>query len=198
MKKEETSIAERPQARRKRQSPVIDGAPSAASWPERLHAVLRDMGIHQVPYVPDSGHARLIELVRADRNMRAIPLTTEEEGVALAVGAWLGGDRSVLLTQSSGVGNCINMLGMVQECRIPLLMLVTMRGEWGEFNPWQLPMAQATQPVLTAMGVVVHRADAADDIVQTVSAAARLAFNTSRAVAVLIAQRVIGAKEFRK
>jgi sulfopyruvate decarboxylase alpha subunit len=198
MKKEETSIAERPQARRKRQSPVIDGAPSAASWPERLHAVLRDMGIHQVAYVPDSGHARLIELVRADRNLRAIPLTTEEEGVALAVGAWLGGDRSVLLTQSSGVGNCINMLGMVQECRIPLLMLVTMRGEWGEFNPWQLPMAQATQPVLTAMGVVVHRADAADDIVQTVSAAARLAFNTSRAVAVLISQRVIGAKEFRK
>jgi sulfopyruvate decarboxylase alpha subunit len=198
MKKGETSIAERPQARRKPQSPAIDAAPAAASWPERLHAVLRDMGVHQVAYVPDSGHARLIELARADRNLRAIPLTTEEEGVALAVGAWLGGDRSVLLTQSSGVGNCINMLGMVQECRIPLLMLVTMRGEWGEFNPWQLPMAQATQPVLTAMGVVVHRTDAADDIVQTVSAAARLAFNTSRAVAVLISQRVIGAKEFKK
>jgi sulfopyruvate decarboxylase alpha subunit len=198
MKKGETSIAERPQARRKPQSPATDDAPSAGSWPERLHAVLRDMGIHQVAYVPDSGHAHLIELVRADRNLRAIPLTTEEEGVALAVGAWLGGDRSVLLTQSSGVGNCINMLGMVQECRIPLLILVTMRGEWGEFNPWQLPMAQATEPVLTAMGVVVHRADAADDIVQTVSAAARLAFNTSRAVAVLISQRVIGAKEFKK
>ena len=104
----------------------------------------------------------------------------------------------MLLTQSSGVGNCINMLGMVQECRIPLLMLVTMRGEWGEFNPWQLPMAQATEPVLTAMGVVVHRADDADEIVPTVTAAARLAFNTSRTVAVLISQRVIGAKEFKK
>jgi sulfopyruvate decarboxylase alpha subunit len=160
--------------------------------------VLRDVGIHQVAYVPDSGHSRLIELAGADRNMRAIPLTTEEEGVALAVGAWLGGDRSVLLTQSSGVGNCINMLGMVQECRIPLLMLVTMRGEWGEFNPWQVPMAQATQPVLSAMGVVVQRADDPDDIVQTVSAAARLAFNTTRAVAVVIGQRVIGAKEFKK
>jgi sulfopyruvate decarboxylase alpha subunit len=199
MKKGETSLVERPHARRKPSRPTLDTAPAtAASWPERLHAVLRDMAIHQVAYVPDSGHARLIELVRADRHMRAIPLTTEEEGVALAVGAWLGGDRSVLLTQSSGVGNCINMLGMVQECRIPLLMLVTMRGEWGEFNPWQLPMAQATQPVLTAMGVVVHRADAAEDIVQTVSAAARLAFNTSRAIAVLISQRVIGAKEFKK
>src|SRR4051812_32913214 len=145
MKKGVTSIAERPQARRKPAGPEIEAPSAIASWPERLHAVLRDMGIHQVAYVPDSGHARLIELARADRNLRAIPLTTEEEGVALAVGAWLGGDRSVLLTQSSGVGNCINMLSMVQECRIPLLMLVTMRGEWGEFNPWQLPMAQATQ-----------------------------------------------------
>src|SRR5438046_466549 len=109
------------------------GSASPAAWPDRLHAVLRDVGVHQVGYVPDSGHARLIELVHADRAMRAIPLTSEEEGVALAVGAWLGGDRSVLLTQSSGIGNCINMLGMIQECRIPLLMLVTMRGEWGEF-----------------------------------------------------------------
>jgi sulfopyruvate decarboxylase alpha subunit len=198
MKKVVTNIADRSRARRKTSPPVVDTAPAAASWPDRLHAVLRDMAIHQVAYVPDSGHARLIALVQSDRGMRAIPLTTEEEGVALAVGAWLGGDRSVLLTQSSGVGNCINMLSMVQKCRVPLLMLVTMRGEWGEFNPWQLPMAQATQPVLTAMGVVVHRADDADQIVQTVSAAGRLAFNTSRAVAVLISQRVIGAKEFKK
>jgi sulfopyruvate decarboxylase alpha subunit len=196
MKRDVTTAAQRPRAQRKQ--PASASAPVAASWPERLHAVLRDVGIHQVAYVPDSGHSRLIELAGADRNMRAIPLTTEEEGVALAVGAWLGGDRSVLLTQSSGVGNCINMLGMVQECRIPLLMLVTMRGEWGEFNPWQVPMAQATQPVLSAMGVVVQRADDPDDIVQTVSAAARLAFNTTRAVAVVIGQRVIGAKEFKK
>jgi sulfopyruvate decarboxylase alpha subunit len=158
---------------------------------------LREVGIDQVGYVPDSGHARLIELVRDDRQMHAVPLTTEEEGVALALGACLGGSRSVLLTQSSGVGNCINMLGMAVECRVPLLMLVTMRGEWGEFNPWQLPMAQATESVLLAMGVIVHRVDRAEDIVQTVSAAARLAFNTSRIVAVLISQRVLGAKEFK-
>ena len=197
-KKAENSVAERSRNVRKKAPVAIPKTGATASWPERLHAVLRDMGVHQVAYVPDSGHARLIELVHGDRSMRAIPLTTEEEGVALAVGAWLGGDRSVLLTQSSGVGNCINMMGMIQECRIPLLMLVTMRGEWGEFNPWQLPMAQATQPVLSAMGVVVQRSDDPEDIVQTVSAAARLAFNTTRAVAVLIGQRVIGAKEFKK
>jgi sulfopyruvate decarboxylase alpha subunit len=160
--------------------------------------VLRELGVNQVAYVPDAGHARLIELARGDRQMRAVVLTTEEEGVALAVGACLGGQRCVLLTQSSGVGNCVNMLAMAVECRVPLLILVTMRGEWGEFNPWQVPMAQATEAVLTAMGAIVHRADAADDVVETVSAAARLAFNTSRIVAVLISQRVIGTKDFEK
>jgi sulfopyruvate decarboxylase alpha subunit len=167
------------------------------SWPDVIHRVFRDQRMRQVAYVPDFGHARLIELVRADPHMRAVPLTTEEEGVALATGAWLGGERSALLLQSSGVGNCINMLGMIQECRIPLLMLVTMRGQWGEFNPWQVPMAQATIPSLTAMGVVVQPVDHAGQVADTVAAAGRLAFNTCRAVAVLISQRVVGAKEFK-
>lgn len=171
---------------------------TSASWPDDIHRVLADADVRQVAYVPDSGHARLIDLVRADKSLRAIPLTTEEEGVALAAGAWLGGERSALLLQSSGVGNCINMLGMVNECRVPLLMLVTMRGQWGEFNPWQVPMAQATAPSLAAMGVVVQSVDKAGDVGETVSAAARLAFSTCRSVAVLISQRVIGAKEFRK
>lgn len=172
-------------------------ATTKPSWPDLIHRVFRDQRMRQVAYVPDFGHARLIQLVRADRQMRAVPLTTEEEGIALAAGAWLGGERSVLLLQSSGVGNCINMLGMIQECRVPLLMLVTMRGQWAEFNPWQVPMAQATIPSLAAMGVVVQPVDAAGEIAETVAAAGRLAFNTCRAVAVLISQRVVGAKEFK-
>jgi sulfopyruvate decarboxylase alpha subunit len=162
-----------------------------------VYRVLRGQSVRQIGYVPDSGHKRLIELARADKQMRAVPLTTEEEGIALATGAWLGGERSVLLLQSSGVGNCINMLGMAAECRIPLLMLVTMRGQWGEFNPWQMPMAQATIPTLTAMGVVVHSVDRVAEVAETVAAAGQLAFNTCRAVAVLISQRVVGAKEFK-
>ena len=99
--------------------------------------------------------------------------------------------------QSSGVGNCINMLGMAIECRIPLLMIVTMRGQWGEFNPWQLPMAQAVDTVLAAVGVIVQKVDRADDIAETVAAAGKLAFNTNRVVAVTIVQRAIGTKAFK-
>ena len=171
---------------------------SAADWPQEVHGALKGAGVRLVGYVPDAGHKQLIELCHADPELHSVVLTTEEEGIGLAAGAWLGGARSVLLMQSSGVGNCINALGMVRECRFPLLMLVTMRGEEGEFNPWQVPMGRATRSVLESMHVTVRRAEAAEEIAQSVTAAAQLAFDRGLAVAVLIAQRVIGIKSFQE
>ena len=170
---------------------------SEEAWPGALFQTLKAAGVRQVGYVPDAGHKRLIELCLADKAMRAVVLSTEEEGIGLAAGAWLGGVRGALLMQSSGVGNCINQLGTVRECRFPLLMVVTMRGQKGEFNPWQVPMGQATPAVLAAMGVVVHEANAPEEIAPTVDAAARLAFGSYQAVAVLISQAVIGIKSFQ-
>ena len=168
------------------------------TWPEEVHALLKVAGVRQVAIVPDAGHARLIKLCEKDKAMCVVRLTTEEEGVALLAGAWLGGDKGVLLMQSSGVGNCINMLTLPIACQFPLLMLVTMRGDHGEFNPAQIPMGNATQAVLEALGVIVKRVDRAADVAEMVSATLRLAFNTYRPVALLIGQRVSGAKDFRK
>ena len=168
------------------------------SWPDEIHRVLADLDVRQVCYVPDAGHTRLIQRCATDQRMKSVRLTTEEEGVAMLGGAWLGGQRGAMLLQSSGVGNCINMLAMTQECRFPLLMLVTMRGEWGEFNPWQTTMGQGTQAAFESVGVTVLRADDASQVAETVDAGARLAFNSYQAVAVLISQRVIGFKQFRK
>ena len=167
-------------------------------WPDQVYKTLKDAGVRQVGYVPDAGHKRLIELCLADRELRSVVLSTEEEGIGLAAGAWLGGVRATLLMQSSGVGNCINALGMTRECRFPLLMLITMRGQFGEFNPWQVPMGQATPGVLSAMGVVVHEANSAEAIAPMVDAAARLAFGSYQAAAVLISQAVIGIKSFQE
>jgi sulfopyruvate decarboxylase alpha subunit len=167
-------------------------------WPLEAFRALRAAQVRQVGYVPDAGHKRLIELCRAERGLEAIALSTEEEGIGLAAGAWLGGARSALLMQSSGVGNCVNALAMTRECRFPLLMLVTMRGEQGEFNPWQVPMGQATPAVLGAMGVVVHAAGTPAEVAPVVDAAARLAFGSYQAVAVLIAQRLVGIKSFQE
>jgi len=167
-------------------------------WPQEVHRALGKAQVRIVGYVPDAGHKRLIELCQADKSMRAVVLSTEEEGIGLAAGAWLGGERSVLLMQSSGVGNIINVLGTIRECRFPLVNIITMRGEEGEFNPWQVPMGQATRAVLEAMGTVVHRPADPEEIAPTVNAALRLAYNSYASVAVLIAQRIIGIKSFQE
>lgn len=172
--------------------------PAAPTWPAEIFKTLKDADIAQVSYVPDAGHADLIKSCLADNHIKTTRLTTEEEGVALSLGAWLGGDRSALLMQSSGVGNCINMLSIIEETRSPLLMLVTMRGEWGEFNPWQIPMGQGTQKSLEDAGVIVYHVDDPDDVAETIYAASQIAYNSYRAVAVLIGQRIIGFKDWRK
>jgi sulfopyruvate decarboxylase TPP-binding subunit len=100
----------------------------------------------------------------------------------------------VLLLQSSGVGNCINMLSLMTIARFPLLMLVTMRGEWAEFNPWQVPMGRATEPSLGAIGVRTMRAEGAQDLPEIVGSAAALAYDADQQIAVLISQRVLGKK----
>jgi sulfopyruvate decarboxylase alpha subunit len=172
--------------------------PESGGWSDAIHQALVELGVRQVAYVPDAGHARLIEVCQADPAMRAVVLTTEEEGVALLAGAWLGGERGVLLMQSSGVGNCINMLALNQVGRFPLLALITMRGEWGEQNPWQLPMGQSTPAVLKAAGVIVQRLDAPEDAAPAVRDAGAMAFEGQVPVAVLIGQRLIGAKSFAR
>lgn len=178
---------------------AIDKAPdAAAAWPDQIYDLLKTHGVRQVALVPDAGHSRLIRRCLADNEIAVTTLTTEEEGLALLQGAWLGGDKGVVLMQSSGVGNCINMLSLSHIHRCPMPMLVTMRGDFGEFNPAQVPMGEATQAVLEAMGTIVRRADTPEDIAPTVDATIRMAFNTFRPTATLIGQRVIGAKTFGK
>ncbi len=181
------------------QQDTIEQRPDAAAdWPDQIYDLLKLHNIRQVALVPDAGHSRLIKRCIADNTMKVVTLTTEEEGVAMMAGAWLGGDRSVLLMQSSGVGNCINMLTLSSIHRTPMPMIVTMRGDFGEFNPAQIAMGNATQAVLEAMGTLVKRADTPEDVAPTVDAMLRMAFNTFRPTATLLGQRLLGAKTFGK
>jgi len=158
--------------------------------------ILKAMSVRHVVYVPDAGHAVAITAAENDPDVVSVVLTTEEEGIGYLYGAWLGGERGVLLMQSSGVGNCINMLSLQSATAFPLLMLVTMRGDWAEFNPWQNPMGQATEPVLQQMNVMTWRADSGSDVKPLVQGAATMAFDGDRACAVLLGQRLIGKKEW--
>src|SRR5258708_6515126 len=170
------------------------------------------MGWHRIPASVFRGQNRPPALVhpnsllvlllantdQGSASMRGIAVTTEEEGVVLLAGAWAGGQRGVLLMQSSGVGNCINMFSLTQIFRFPFLTLVTMRGEWGEFNPWQVPMGSSTEAVFELSGIKVLRASSPEEVREVVEAGAMQAYNACTPTAVLLSQRLIGTKVFTK
>lgn len=169
---------------------------SPEHWSTGVYRELVARKIRTVCTIPDGGLTQLLDLVRGDAACRLVTLTTEEEGIGIATGCWLGGERAMLAMQSSGVGNCVNALGLPAAFRAPCLMLVTMRGQWGEFNPWQVPMGQGARPVLEAMGVKCFPVDRAAEVAETFAAAADLVFDSRVSAAVLVSQRVIGAKGF--
>jgi len=167
------------------------------AWQKEVFDVLKQGGVRQIAFVPDAGHAYAITQAENDPDIEAILLTSEQEGVGVVCGAWLGGQRAVLLMQSSGVGNCINMFSLLENCRFPFLTLVTMRGEYAEFNPWQSPMGRRTQAALELMGIRVYRADHAGEVGEVIRAAADSAFLAGEQVAVLLGQRLIGRKNWK-
>ena len=179
-----------------RASSIVGAAVTAAetTWPDTIFATLVEADIRTVAYVPDAGHTRVLQLAADDERITAVPLTTEEEGIGYLAGAWLGGVRGVLLMQSSGVGNCINTLALAAQARFPLLMLVTMRGEWAELNPWQNSAGGAAEDALRLMGVRTWRADRADDVEPLVKGALAMTFAGDMSGAVLLGQRLIGSK----
>ena len=173
-----------------------EGTDNSGRWQDELYDLLRRNNITQFAYVPDAGHRILIDRSLADPGVRSVALTTEEEGVALMAGADLGGARGVLLMQSSGAGNCVNMLSLIKGGHFPFLTLLSMRGDFGEGNPWQFPMGQAVEAVLREMGVICLRIEQPEEVVPTVSAALTMAFQGGNAVAVLLTQKLLGAKAF--
>src|SRR4029079_1154745 len=170
----------------------------AGQWPDQLFETIKRGGVRQVGYVPDAGHARLIDRCRADADIHDVVLTTEEEGIALAAGAWLGGQRAALLMQSSGLGNCINMLSLARTCRFPQLMLITMRGEWEEFNPWQVPMGSIVEQVLKLCEGEVYRVREPDEVAGIAERAVQQTFGDERIVALVLSQQLIGGKVWTK
>ena len=158
--------------------------------------IFQKQKVQHVAFVPDGGLKGIIELCQQTKEFTTTVLTSEEEGIAVLAGAWLGGQRGVLLMQSSGVGNCLNMLTLSENCRIPLVMIITMRGEWGEFVPWQVPMGRRTERILETMGLDVYRIDNEAQVGPTVNAGFDQAFQSNRSVAILLAQKMVGQKNW--
>jgi sulfopyruvate decarboxylase TPP-binding subunit len=163
-----------------------------AGWPDRIHAVFKRHAIKQVGYVADNGIARLIDLCQRDNEITEVALASEAEGPGLVLGATLGGERAALLMQSSGVGNCINTFSILKNCAAPCVLVVSMRGEFNDFNPWQVPMGSITEPVLKLCGFHCYRVEREDDVEPMTDAACKMAFGGGNfQVALLLSQRMV-------
>jgi len=172
--------------------------PDKNTWSHQLFNGLIEAGVTLFTYVPDSGNAKLIELANAHNEAQTVLLTSEEEGVAVCAGADLVGKRGILCMQSSGVGNCPNFLSLVKGGRFPALMMVSMRGDYGEQNSWQYPMGQAVEPILHAMGVLTFCVEIPDDLEPATEATLAAAFSGGHGAALILSQKFLGAKPFPK
>lgn len=166
------------------------------SWQNNLFEILKNEGITIFSYVPDAGHKVLIDRALLDDTITAIPLTSEQEGIGIAAGAYLGGSKAVLLMQSSGVGNCINQLSLIKHGQFPFLTIISMRGEFGEGNPWQYAMGEAVIPSLESIGVKCLKIYNQDDVSKTIQSSLTMTFKAERSIAVLLSQKLLGSKKF--
>jgi len=167
-----------------------------AEWSGAMFDMLRDAGVTLFAHVPDAGNDRLIALVEEHNDTRAVLLTTEEEGVAICAGADLVGGRAILCMQSSGLGNCPNYLSLAKGGRFPLLMMISMRGDYGEQNPWQYPMGAAVETLLKAAGVLIFKVERRDELEAATTAAVNATVRGAQAAAIVLSQKFLGAKGF--
>lgn len=163
-----------------------------SSWAQGVCAGLRALGCRHVVYVPDNPLSQVLAILAQEYpEIRTTLATREEEAVGIAAGLYLGGERPALMMQSSGVGNSLNGLAsLLVAYQIPVLLIVSMRGDPGEWNWAQVPMGRAVAPVLDALGIQHLAVETAESSGEAVRACGALAFGTRHPAAVLLPRRL--------
>jgi sulfopyruvate decarboxylase alpha subunit len=170
-------------------------AADAPGWARCLLAVFRAEAIRNLVFLPDTVMGRLLALAEEDPFFRLIGVHREEEAVGILSGLFLGNQRGAMLIQSSGLGNTLNALGsLAMAYRIPFPLLVSLRGELGEFNPAQLHMGRAVPGCLDALTIrhVTLRSEA--DLETIVSGALKTCFTAEEPFGVLLSAQLTGWK----
>ena len=149
-------------------------------WAAGVAAGIHAAGSRQVVYVPDNPLSHVLRaLARNHPDIRTTIATREEEAFGIAAGLYLGGARPTVMLQSSGLGNSLNAIAsLLIPYKIPALVVISMRGDAGEWNPAQIPMGQAVRPICDALGVPYMTAERAEITEETVTRIGRTAFSS--------------------
>ncbi len=171
--------------------------PGTPSWAAGVCRGLWSGGCREVVYVPDNPLSHILATLAGDYpGVRATLATREEEAMGIAAGLYLGGAQPAVMMQSSGLGNTLNAIGsLLLPYQIPVLLVVSMRGDPGEWNIAQVPMGRAVRGVLDALGVQHLTVGRPDEAEATVRQVASLAFGTRVPAAVLLPRSLIAARE---
>ena len=169
---------------------------TAPAWALGVCAGIHAAGCRDVVYVPDNPLSHVLRLFEQRYpDVRLILATREEEAFGIAGGLYLGGRRPTVMLQSSGLGNSLNALtSLLIPYQIPVLMVISMRGDIGEWNAAQVPMGRALPAILDAIGVPHATVDSADTTAGVLRAAGNTAFGTRTSSACLLSRRMTTAK----
>jgi sulfopyruvate decarboxylase subunit alpha len=152
-----------------------------------IYEALKKAGVRIVSALPETWLVHLIRMAEEDSDMTLVRLAKEEEGVGISMGAHLAGVRSAMLMQNHGFLASVNgIVSGAQLYRIPLLMLISYRGELGERDPWQTEGGGVTEGVLDALRIVYRRLDDPGEVLLRVDQAMTLAHSSLRPVALLL------------
>jgi sulfopyruvate decarboxylase alpha subunit len=169
-------------------------ATATSTIPDWALAVSRGIvaaGSRDVIYVPDNPLSHVLRALSAELEVRTTIATREEEAFGIAAGIYLGGGRPTVMLQSSGLGNSLNALtSLLVPYQIPVLIVISVRGEVGEWNAAQTPMGRALPTILRSIDVQAVSADRADAVGEAMALAAAVAFGTRMPAACLLPRRV--------
>ena len=161
--------------------------PVSVSSSKLIYGVLKDSGIRILSALPETWLVHLIRMAEDDPDMTLVRLAKEEEGVGISAGAHLAGVKSAMLMQNHGFLASVNgIVSCAQLYRIPLLMLISDRGSFGERDPWQTEGGLITEHVLGALRIPHDRLDGTDHVGRKIAKAQTLAYSASRPVALLL------------
>jgi sulfopyruvate decarboxylase alpha subunit len=166
-----------------------------AGWSKAVADALRRNGIRTFATVPDFIVSQVLDHLWADPECRVITATREEEAVGILSGAYLAGERGALLMQNSGLGNCVNALASLNvAAQIPLVMVISHRGDLGEYNPAQVPMGQAAERILEALEVRTSQPHTVEAFESEADGLIKLAYTRSLPVAFLLPNDLTGGR----
>jgi sulfopyruvate decarboxylase subunit alpha len=161
--------------------------PVSTSASRLIYSSLRDAGVRIISALPETWLVHLIRFAEEDPEMTLVRLAREEEGVGISAGACMAGVRSAMLMQNHGFLASVNgIVSCTQLYRIPLLMLISHRGEFGERDPWQTEGGGVTTHVLDALRIPRMNLESPDHVARRIMKAQTLAYSASRPVALLL------------